>query len=137
MPKYQISFADPVMAIPVEMAQETFDPFDYTRDRFYLWRDGNVHFVEFYFRFNDYNSIQDQPAAKLIRFVASQMSVTAEHGIVMIVDSDHMYLDPGHDFWFDDSVPFDQQGLVVAGEVARELFFSAWRMLGWSINQID
>jgi hypothetical protein len=48
-----------------------------------------------------------------------------------------MYVDPGHDDWFIRDIPFDQQDLVVATDLTRELFFSSWRMLGWQISRID
>jgi hypothetical protein len=137
MAKYSICFPDAFVCVPVQMAPQEFDPWEYTKDCFYLWNNGSVHWVEFYFKVPDYDSVQDQPAARLIRFVASEMSWTPESGLSMIVDTDHMYVDPGHDDWFIRDIPFDQQDLVVATDLTRELFFSSWRMLGWQISRID
>jgi hypothetical protein len=84
MAKYSICFPDAFVCVPVQMAPQEFDPWEYTKDCFYLWNNGSVHWVEFYFKVPDYDSIQDQPAARLIRFVASEMSWTPESGLSMI-----------------------------------------------------
>jgi len=126
-----------MLAIPVALVQDNFDPFEYTQERLYLWKDGNVHWVEVYMKYNHWESVQDQPTARLCRFVASEISWSQEHGLEMTIDSNHMYIDIGLDLQFDPDTPFDQQNLMVAGEVTRELWFTALRIIGWTINRID
>lgn len=134
MTKFKFHHPDPWFGIPVAMLPTDFDLSDYTYESFWLINNPAFKRVDFVFRWDDYQAFQDQPAAQLVRFAADGVSWSAEQGLTLIVDTNHMYINTLEGDWFVDDLPQDQQSLVPAGDVMREIFFAAWRMLGFTIT---
>ena len=137
MAKYHVVFSDPHMVIPVQFTTPDFDSSNYILEKTWLWQDGVPVGIPIYYRIPDWQSRDRQLAAQLVIFVSEQMSWTLEKGLELWIDTDHMYIDPVDDAWVRDDIPWDQQNPIVANNLTREVFFTAYRMLGATINQID
>jgi hypothetical protein len=137
MAKYHAILPDSYAMIPVQFTTPEFNSFDYVQERAWIWQNGVPVAVPYYLRLADWESRNRQLAAQLVIWVAESISWTPETGFEMVVDTDHMYIDPVDDAWIRDDIPWDQQNPIQANSLTREVFFAAWRMLGWQINQID
>ena len=134
MKKYKIHHPDPQFAIPAQCLPPDFNHFDYEREAWWTLQDGVPQKTDFVFRVADYYAFQDQPAAQLARFIADQVTWSADSGLTIIVDEKHFYVNTIIGDWFVEGTPLDQQAPEPTGDVMREIFFAAWRMLGFEIT---
>jgi hypothetical protein len=134
MKKFKLHHPDPWFGIPVQCLPLDFNHSDYEPEAWWTLQDSIPQRTDFMFRVADYYACQYQPAAQLVRFVADQVSWSVDSGLTIIVDEKHFYVNTIIGDWFVEGIPLDQQAPESTGEVAREIFFAAWRMLGFEIT---